>query len=59
MTLRQLEQRGHVRSVRRRIVIRDTAALRALAFQAQAPRRGAKISSGTRVAAARRAAAMP
>jgi len=45
--------------VRRRIVIRDTAALRALAFQAQAPRRGAKISSGTRVAAARRAAAMP
>jgi len=58
MTLRQLEQRGHVRSVRRRIVIRDTAALRALAFQAQVPRRSAKASSGIRVGAGRRAAAM-
>jgi len=62
MTLRQLEQRGHVRSVRRRIVIRDAAALNALAFQGGVPRRRAKVAGGTvRGAALRRAgsAAMP
>lgn len=62
MTLRQLEQRGHVRSVRRRIMIRDAAALNALAFQGGVPRRRAKAAGGTvRGAALRRAgsAVMP
>ena len=62
MTLRQLEQRGHLRTVRRRIVIRDAAALNALAFQGGAPRRRPKAAGGTvRGAALRRAgtAVMP
>ena len=40
MTLSQLEQRGHVRSARRRIVIRDAEALQALAFESATKRRG-------------------
>jgi CRP-like cAMP-binding protein len=47
MTLRQLEQRGHVRTVRRRIVIRDAVALHALAFQGGAPRRRSKAAGAT------------
>ena len=62
MTLRQLEQRGHLRTVRRRIVIRDAAALNALAFQGGAARRRPKAAGGSvRGAALRRAgtAVMP
>ena len=40
VTLSRLEQGGHVRSVRRRIVIRDAAALKALAFEPATRRRG-------------------
>ena len=39
VTLSRLEQSGHVRSVRRRIVIRDPAGLEALAFEAATRRR--------------------
>jgi CRP-like cAMP-binding protein len=48
MTLRQLEQRGHLRSVRRRIVIRDAAALNALAFEVKALRRRQERTAGAR-----------
>jgi CRP/FNR family cyclic AMP-dependent transcriptional regulator len=60
MTLRHLEQRGHVKTVRRRIVIRDAAALNALAFQEAKPRRRAKGGGGgVRSSASRRAGAAP
>jgi CRP-like cAMP-binding protein len=38
MTLKRLEQSGHLRTVRRRIVIRDAAGLEALAFRNKRPR---------------------
>jgi CRP/FNR family cyclic AMP-dependent transcriptional regulator len=47
MTLRQLEQRGHLKTVRRRIVIRDGGALNALAFQEAKPRRRSKAGGGS------------
>lgn len=40
VTLNRLEQDGHLRSARRRIVIRDPAALRTLAFEPATRRRG-------------------
>ena len=58
MTLRQLEQRGHLKTVRRRVLIRDAAALDALAFQEAKPRRRAKAGGGSiRSGAPRRAGA--
>jgi len=44
MTLSRLERSGHVRIVRRRIVILDTAGLEALAFRAPVRRGKAKAS---------------
>ena len=59
VTLSRLERSGHLRSARRRIVIRDPAGLNALAFEA-ATRRRAKAGTGTvRGAPARRAGAAP
>jgi CRP-like cAMP-binding protein len=59
MTLRQLEQRGHLKTVRRRIVIRDAAALNALAFQEAKPRRAKAGGGSVRANAPRRAGAAP
>ena len=59
VTLSQLEQSGHVRSERRRIVICDPEGLKALAFEA-APRRRAKAGTGkVRGGPVRRADAAP
>ena len=59
VTLSQLERRGHLRSVRRRILLRDPAALKALAFQT-ATRRRTKVGTGTvRSASVRRAGSAP
>jgi CRP-like cAMP-binding protein len=57
VTLSRLEQGGHVRIARRRIVIHDPAGLKALAFEATTRRRG-KIGTG-RGASIRRAGSAP
>jgi len=56
MTLSQLEQRDLMRSVRRRIVIRDPSGLKALAFEESTSKRR-KAANGVRGSSARRAAA--
>jgi CRP-like cAMP-binding protein len=59
VTLSQLERSGHVRTARRRIVIRDPAGLKALAFEA-ATRRRTKVRTGAaRGTPARRAGTAP
>jgi CRP-like cAMP-binding protein len=59
VTLSQLERSGHLRSVRRRIVIRDPAGLKALAFD-EATRRRRKVGTGTgRGAPVRRTGSAP
>jgi hypothetical protein len=59
MTLSKLERSGHLRSVRRRIVIRDPAGLEALAFDATFRRRPRGASGSARAAPARPASSHP
>lgn len=59
VTLRQLEKSGHLRSERRRLVIRDPAGLRALAFEASARRRTRTASGPVRGAVHQRSRAAP
>ena len=53
VTLSQLERSGHLRSVQRRIVIRDPAGLKALAFDAPKRRRTKAGAGSVRAAPAR------
>src|SRR5688572_15355114 len=53
VTLSQLERSGHLRSVQRRIVIRDPAGLKALAFDAPKRQRTKAGTSSVRAAPAR------
>ncbi|HEX6317515.1 MAG TPA: Crp/Fnr family transcriptional regulator [Burkholderiales bacterium] len=59
VTLSQLERSGHLRSSQRRILIRDPAGLKALAFDAAARRRTKGGTGAARGAPARRAGAAP
>ncbi len=59
VTLSQLEKSGHLRSARRRIIIRDAAGLQALAFEAATRRRGKAAAGSARRAPVRRAGTAP